>query len=130
MKTAARNQGFSLIELVLVIVIIVVATVGIMAAYRLNILGAADNVAITTATRVAQERMEIILAQRRAVGFAAFVDICDSATPPAVCPALPAGYTIAVPTIAAVDANTKHITVEASFSGARRAQLVSRVSNH
>lgn len=130
MTGMTRCAGFSLIELVLMIVILAMGSVGIMAAYRLNILGVADNAAITTATRIAQERMEIVLAQRRGVGFAAFVDPCAGATPAAVCPVLPAGYAIAAPTVSAVDANTRAIVVEATFNGVPRATLQTQVSNY
>ena len=40
-----------------------------------------------------QQRMELILAQRRAAGFAAFADPCVPGPGPAAC-AVPAGYTV------------------------------------
>lgn len=122
-----RTRGFTLIELVIMIVIFTVASVGIMSALRFNIMGAATNSVGTTATRLAQARMETILAQRYVNGFSSFADPCTAA---AVCGTLPTGYTIAAPTVAAVDATTYEITVQVSYNGTVRAVLVTRVNNY
>ena len=121
-------RGVALIELVIMITIFAVASVGIMSAFRVNITGAAANAVNTNATRIAQERLEIILAQRRVAGFAAFLDPCTGA--PAVCGALPAGYAVTTPTVAAAVGNTRTITVEVTHNGNPRARLVTQVTNY
>jgi hypothetical protein len=62
-----------------------------------------------------QQRMELILAQRRAAGFAAFADPCVPGPGPAAC-TVPAGYTVTSSIAAGFGdpANYKVITVAAA----------------
>ena len=94
-----RDQaGFSLIELVAFIVIVSVLVVGLFGALANSLGGKAPQAGQTDLTaEITQQRMELILAQRRVQGFAAFLpatfDPCSGATPPAVCTP-PSGYTV------------------------------------
>lgn len=119
--------GFTLIEVVLVIVIFAVASIGILSSFRINIMGATSVRVNTVAARLAQQRMEIILIQRKVNGFAGFADPCPAA---AVCGTLPADYAITTPTVAVIDANTREITVTVTHNGSVRARLVTRVTNY
>lgn len=127
MRARCTCSGFSLIEVVLMVVILAVASVGILSSFRINIMGAASARVNTTAARLAQQRMEVILAQRNVNGFAVFADPCPAA---AVCGTLPAGYAITAPTVAVIDATTREITVETTFNGNVHARLVTRVMNY
>lgn len=121
-----QARGFSLIEIVLMVVILAVASVGIMSAFRLNIMGASSARVNTTAAWLAQQRMEIIFAQYKVNGFAFFADPCPAA---AVCGTLPASYAV-TSSITVIDANTRDITVVTTFNGTVHAQLVTRVTNY
>ena len=73
-----KNGGFSLIELVMFIVIVGILITGVFVTFS------EINASVTTpesynvASQLAQERMEMIIGQRRQVGFAAFVDPLDA----------------------------------------------------
>ena len=66
-----RQNGFTLIELVLVIVILAVAAVPLFGLFTQASASLLDNERVQTAVQLAQERAEGILAQRRAQDFAA-----------------------------------------------------------
>lgn len=93
----ARNQpsfrlkGISLVELIIFIVIVAVLAAGLFGVFASSLRGAPQGGKTDSSAEIAQQRMELILAQRRAVGFAAFADPCIPGPGPAVC-APPAGY--------------------------------------
>lgn len=93
----ARNQqsfrqiGVSLVELIFFIVIVSVLAAGLFGVLASSLRGAPQAGQTDSAAEIAQQRMELILAQRRAVGFATFADPCVPGPGPAVCTP-PAGY--------------------------------------
>ena len=66
-----HQTGFTLIELVAVIVILAVAAVPLFGLFTQASASLLDNERIQTAAQLAQERAESLLAQRRATDFAA-----------------------------------------------------------
>ena len=88
-----RARGFSLIELVIFIVIVSIMGVALLASFSVTTRSSPDAGQMTQATQLAQERMELVMAQRRAVAFAAFADTCPG--PAAACTP-PTGYNVAV----------------------------------
>ena len=88
------SRGFTLIELIIFIVVAGILATGLAAVFSSAIRGAAEPGALTQATQIAQERMELILAQRRRQPFATFVpanfDPCNPGPGPVCTP--PAGY--------------------------------------
>ena len=77
MKVSARQVGFSLIE-----VILFIAIAGIIASVLVQVFGLTGRdphlgKMITQATDLAQQRMEIISGQRRALGYTSFVGSAD-----------------------------------------------------
>lgn len=90
-----RQTGVTLVELVTFIVIVSVAMVGLMGAYSSILTRAPSAAQITQATQLAQERMELILAQKDVQGYASLaLDPCPAS---AVCPTLPTGFSIPTP---------------------------------
>ena len=87
-------RGFTLIELIIFIVVAGILATGLASVFSSAIRGAAEPGRQTQATQIAQERMELILAQKKGLGFAAFVapafDPCNLGPGPACTP--PAGY--------------------------------------
>lgn len=86
-----RQTGLSLVELIFFIVIVAVLAAGLFGVFASSLRSAPQGGQTDSAAEIAQQRMELILAQRRAVGFAAFADPCVPGPGPAVC-APPAGY--------------------------------------
>ena len=99
-------QGFTLLEMIAVIVILSVAAVPISGLFSKASVSMLNNQDIQTATQLAQEQAELILGRRRNQGFAAIVPgtypevlagnyagfnrtttITQPLTPPAGCPA-------------------------------------------
>jgi len=80
-----------LVELVVFIVIVSIAVAGVMTAFSASLRGGPTSREITIATQLAQERMELILAQKKVLGFACFTDPrfdpCQAAVAVGVCPA-------------------------------------------
>lgn len=122
-------RGFTLVELIIFIVIVSILGVGLMAAFSTTTRNTPNAGQMTQATQLAQERMELVIAQRHAVGFAAFTDPCTFGTPPAACTP-PANYsvTVAIAPNWNGDANYKQITV--TVSGTSSATATSIVANY
>ena len=126
--TVSTARGFTLIELIIFIVIVSIMGVALISAFSASTRGAPEAGLMTQATQIAQERMELVMAQRRAVSFAAFADPCPGPGPAACTP--PAGYTVVV-VIAPNwngDANYKQVTV--TVSGLGSATATSIVANY
>ena len=75
-----RQLGVSLVEVIIFIVIVAVLAAGLFGAFANSMRGAPQAGQTDSAAEIAQLRMELILAQRRAVGFAAFADPCPGPT--------------------------------------------------
>ncbi|MEZ5542582.1 MAG: type II secretion system protein [Pseudomonadota bacterium] len=69
--THARQSGFTLLELIMVIVIVVLASVPILGQFTQVAGSTLSDAEIQTATQLAQERAEQILARRRDQGYSA-----------------------------------------------------------
>lgn len=64
-----RQDGFTLIELVMVIVVIAVASIPLFGLFSQATTSLLDNESLQTGTQLAQERAELVLALRRSQGF-------------------------------------------------------------
>lgn len=112
-----HEHGFSLLELIVFIVVIGVLMAGLVVAFSTPLQKSPVAGGLDTAAELAQQRMELILAQRRAVGFATFSDPCPG---PAICTP-PAGYTVTSSIVAGYAAdpiNYKIVTVNVTGTSA------------
>ncbi len=110
---ARRSAGFTLIEAIVFIVVAGVLTAGLVVALVAPLRGTAEVGSLDRAAELVQSRMELILGQRRAAGFAAFADPCMPGPGPAICTP-PAGYAVSSSIVTgwgADPANFKVITV-------------------
>ena len=122
-----RARGFSLIELVIFIVIVSIMGVALLASFSVTTRSSPDAGQMTQATQLGQERMELILAQRRAAGFAAFADPCPG--PPAACTP-PAGYTVTAAIAPNWNGDTNYRVVTVTVTGTMAATVTSLVANY
>jgi type II secretory pathway pseudopilin PulG len=90
----AGCEGFSLIEVVVFIVVVGVLLAGLVTAFSSSLRSSPRAGELDLVAELAQQRMELILAQRRAAGFTALADPCVPGPGPAAC-VPPAGYTVA-----------------------------------
>ncbi len=153
MKARFHARGVTLIELIAFIVVVGVLVSGLMTGFATTLQGSAVSKQFTQALQLAQERMELILARKDAVGFACFTgtrfDPCQAAAAAGSCtvtlasahPACSAattfGYTVQPPVLDETgacmggDTNYKCITVTVTdSSGAMLAELEAAVANY
>jgi prepilin-type N-terminal cleavage/methylation domain-containing protein len=71
MNTSARQHGFTLLEMIMVIVIVALASVPILGQFSQAASALLIDESTQTATQLAQERAEGVLALRRTSGYAA-----------------------------------------------------------
>ena len=108
-----RQSGFTMTELIVVIVVIGLSAAAVLRALPLGRAGAPTAAQITVAEQLAQERMELILGTRQTLGYLLIGDPCPGVQKP--CSAV-TGYTLTVTGVSpvvswSVDANTNHFKV-------------------
>ena len=122
-----RDDGFSLIEAIVFIVVLGVLLAGLVVAFASPLLRSPAAGSLDLAAELAQQRMELILAQRRATGFAGFTDPCPG---PAICTP-PAGYTVTSSIVAGYGADpTNYKVVTVSVSGTSTISAAALVANY
>jgi len=135
MQISSSQAGMSLIEMVVFIVVTSIAISAVFIAFTVPMQQTPNSNAQTTATQLAQNRMEIILGQERLLGFASFSDPCTGATPPAVCTvsaALSAYTTTSTLTATTISGDTNYIIIDVLVTGPLnvRADLKTLVSDN
>lgn len=126
-----KQQGFSLIELVIFIVIISMVSSSLL--LGLNQAASKSGIprSLPQASYLANARMQIILMDRAIDGYAAFNDPCTATPSLAICTPLAAyasanNFTVSTPTISG--SNPKVITI--NVSGASSVTVNARVYNY
>lgn len=91
-----NDRGFSLIELIMIIVLLGIGLTGLMAMFGRSTIGMADDAAIQTGTQLVQQCAEHILGQRRRHpgGTVAGYNSIDATSCNSL-PAAPTGYSLA-----------------------------------
>ena len=133
---AAAMAGYSLIELIVFIVVLGILGAALFTGFSTALMTSASSQPGLDATQLAQQRMELILAQKRRLGFAGFVsttfDPCTSAPPSTqpVCISIPAGYTVSSTLTANWNGNANYKVITVTVTGKDQASLVALVANY
>jgi type II secretory pathway pseudopilin PulG len=125
--TRFRNAGFSLVEAIVFIVVLAVLLASLAVTFNSSLRLSPQAGQIDVAAELAQQRMELILAQHRAAGYATMADPCPG---PAACTP-PAGYTVTSSMAAGFagdPSNYKIVTVVVTGTGS--AQVSALVANY
>jgi len=59
-----RDQGFTLIEIIITLVVLSVAAIGVLSVFTTGIAGSADPLIVSKATQLAQEKLDSIIGDR------------------------------------------------------------------
>ncbi len=128
-----QQRGFSLIELIIFILVMSILSTALFSVFSTALRGPAQVSGTIQAMQLAVERMELVLPQRQALGFATFddpaADPCQMGSAQPACD-IPAGFVVTsiVDPDWGGDANYKVITV--SVSGTATATLTALVADY
>lgn len=131
MRRPARRAagGFSLVEAIVFIVVVAVLLAGIVVALGTGLRSSPRAGEIDLAAELAQQRMELILAQRRSAGYAAFADPCSPGPGPSEC-LPPPGYAIASGIAPGGGAGPGYKVIRVDVTGPSEASATALVSNY
>ena len=131
------ESGFSLIELIVFIVVVGMLGTALFAGFSTALRQGASGPDLSiSAAQLAQDRMELIIGQKRVLGFAGFTsatfDPCTSAPPStqAVCTSLPAGYSVSATLSNNWGGDTNYKVINVAVTGKSQASLVALVANY
>ncbi len=85
MSGLRQQRGLSLVELIIFLVILGILSTGFFLTFRQILLNADQPGEVAIATERAQGRLELILGQKRLLGFSIFDDPCDNGSPSIIC---------------------------------------------
>jgi len=129
-----RQQGFSLIELIIFILVISILSTALLSVFTTALRGPAQASSSMLAMQLAVERMELILPQRQVLGFAAFnspaADPCEAGSSQLACTSIPTGFSVtsAIAADWAGDSDYKVVTV--TVSGTASTTLTALVADY
>lgn len=129
-------QGFTLIELVIFILVVSLLATSMYLAFFNALKAAPHAAAFSKAADLAQERMELIFAQRRQTTFANFTaanfDPCSSSPPSSQppCTNIPPAYTVSATLQANWNGNTNFKIISVTVNGGGVFTLQSLVANY
>lgn len=136
MDTLKHSRGFTLMELLIFILILGIIVAGLASIYPISLKGASLNTEYERALHLAQERMELIIGQRKTLGFTNFratnFDPC-SRTPPstvAICSLIPPGYSVTSSYTNNWGGDTNYRDISVQVTGAVDVQLQSLFANY
>lgn len=121
-----KSRGITLIETVVGIVILAIISVAIFKPVFVSLSQAPNVINNSIALELAQQRMEIILAQKQMSGFSTYSDPCPAA---AVC-TVPAGYTVSSSIVTNWQTNSNYHQITVTVSGNGDAELKTLVADY
>lgn len=119
-------RGLTLVETVVGIVILAIISITIFKPVFSSLSQAPNIVNNSLALELAQQRMEIIMAQKHTQGFGSYSDPCPAA---AVC-TVPAGFTVASSIAGNWMGNTNYNVITVTVSGDGDAELTVLVADY
>jgi len=129
-----RQQGFSLVELIIFILVISILSTALLSVFSTALRGPAQVSSSIQAMRLAVERMELILPQRQVLGFTAFnspgADPCEAGSTQLACTSIPAGFTVTSDIAADWAGDTNYKVVTVTVSGAASSTLTALVADY
>ncbi len=123
-----KQDGFTLIELVIFIAVLATG-VGVLIPLITTTRYTHNLNQQTEAMQLAQQRMELILADERIKGFSAFSDPCTGGTPPTICTP-PSGYTVEAVIANNWEGDTNYKVITVNVSGAATASLKTLIADY
>lgn len=125
------QAGYTLIELVIVIVVLGITVTGLFMALSTSLLGTATVANQDTALTLAQSRMALIMGQFEASGFAGVMDPCQATPSLPVCAYSTAtGYTVTSTITDNWQGNANEKLIAVDVTGAGSASLENLVTNY
>lgn len=124
--TKIKNNGYTLIELVIFIIIVSIAAAGILLGMNVALVSQPDEINTRIAREIANTRIEYVVGQAKIVGFDIFSDNCVGSVPE-IC-THPAEFTVST-SIDPDDNNTNIKVITVEVSGAGYATLKTAVAN-
>ena len=121
--------GYSLIELIIVLVILAITATAIFSGMITGLSGTANIINEDMAINLAQSRTAFILGQFEHNGFASLADPCALTPSLAIC-SVPAGFTVTSNITPSWNGNVNHKLIMVTVSGLGSATLTSLVSNY
>jgi len=127
--TARCCRGQTLIELVVFLVIAGVIATTILLPLQQSFRNTGKLSSAVKAMEIAQQRLELITAQYKAQGFSSFSDVCELASPPAVCNQVNSSYTITSQITPNWGGNTRLKQIVVTALGPNGAKLTTLVAD-
>ncbi len=128
------QQGFSLIELIIFILVVSILSTALFSVFSTALRGPAQVSGSIQAMQLAVERMELILPQRKALGFVAFAtpaaDPCQQGSTQLVCTTIPAGFTVTPDIVPNWGGDNNYKVVTVSVTGTATATLTALVADY
>ena len=87
-RGTSKQEGFSLIEVIITLVVLSIAAVGVLSVFTAGITGSADPLILNQAIALGQEKMDETIALKKSSGFGAVVPVASGPFVPPV-----AGFT-------------------------------------
>lgn len=127
--TRLKQQGFTLIELTIFLVVAGIIGVALMSGVYTSLQQVPANANHDMALSLAQGRLTFIEAQFQYYGFASGSDPCSTTPSLAIC-SVPSGYTVSSSITNNYTGNSNYKLITVSVSGNGSASVSSMVTNH
>jgi type II secretory pathway pseudopilin PulG len=129
-----REQGYSLVELVIFIVIIGIVSLSLMIGLNTAVLYSGQPRGIAQASYLANARMQIILMSRAINGYSSLSDPCTTTPSLAICTPLTTyastnGFTVSTPSISGADPKVITVRVSGAYSATVSASVYNYANN-
>lgn len=129
-----KQNGFSLIELLVFIVVLGIVAVGLMSGMNQVLKTASTPEKIIQANFLANARLELVMMKRALSGYATLSDPCAVATPPAICSPLTSyassnGFSVSPISISGDNPKIISITVDGAASVTTQTRVFNYANN-